>query len=311
VIPADLIPFFQSGHIISGCFSAGGTTQLLLSGPNGILVGEFEKIRDACSGSAVKTTFKTILKVTTNPFPGGNGQLIAADLDGNKITEILSISENGSWKLFRFERGGKEHLSILASGDSDPLKQWNGLKNHVKITPGHFLQKYSMDLLLTVSGVKTKSGYSWGLLRFDPTTRSFISCFSEKQNYQGKTIGLDTLKPEDEIFTGIFDNSGKVKIFRYNRDWRYDLKEIRFNDSTFQVIANMDFTGYEKDFNPKYYEILRLVPAMLINPGITSLLVIGKNCKNKDPKEKECKEFIDIPSLPGTIEVYSIQKTTK
>jgi hypothetical protein len=100
-------------------------------------------------------------------------------------------------------------------------------------------------------------------------------------------------------------------VFRYNRDWRYDLKEIRFNDSTFQVIANIDFTGYEKDFNPKYYEVLRLVPAMLVNPGMASFLVIGKNCKKKDPNEKECKEFTDLPALPGTIQVYTFQNSNK
>ena len=102
-----------------------------------------------------------------------------------------------------------------------------------------------------------------------------------------------------------------MKVFRYNRDWRYDLKEIRFNDSTFQVIANMDFSGYEKDYNPKYYEILRLVPAMLVSPGLTSFLVIGKNCKNKDPKEKECREFINLPVLPEIIQVFSLQKVEK
>ncbi|HZX62530.1 MAG TPA: hypothetical protein VFE66_04885 [Bacteroidales bacterium] len=311
VIPPDLQSFFQSADVITGCFSGGGTAQLLLSGPKGLLVGEFEKIRDACSGNAVKASFKTLWKTTNNPFPAGTGHLIAADLYGNNVTEILTTAADGSWKVFRFDKAKKEPLTVLASGDSDPLKQWNYLQTDFKITPGRFLQKYPQEILLTVSGDKTKPGYSWSLLRFDPASHSFIPCFNEKQNHLGKTIGLDTLKPGDEIFTGTFDNSGKIQVFRYNRDWRYDLKEIRFNDSTFQVIANMDFIGYEKDFNPKYYEILRLVPAMLVNPGLTSFLVIGKNCKKKDPKEKECKEFIDTPELPGIIQVYSLQKTEK
>ena len=311
VIPPDLQSFFQSADVITGCFSGGGTAQLLLSGPKGLLVGEFEKIRDACSGNAVKASFKTLWKTTNNPFPAGTGHLIAADLYGNNVTEILTTAADGSWKVFRFDKGKKEPLTVLASGDSDPLKQWNNLQTDFKITPGRFLQKYPQEILLTVSGDKTKPGYSWSLLRFDPASHSFIPCFDEKQNHLGKTIGLDTLKPDDQILSGIFDNSGKRKVFRYNRDWRYDLKEIRFNDSTFQVIANMDFTGYEKDFNPKYYEILRFFPAMLVNPGLTSFLVIGKNCKNKDPKEKECKEFVDLPALPGTLQVYTLRKTEK
>ena len=311
VIPPDLQSFFQSADVITGCFSGGGTAQLLLSGPKGLLVGEFEKIRDACSGNAVKASFKTLWKTTNNPFPAGTGHLIAADLYGNNVTEILTTAADGSWKVFRFDKAKKEPLTVLASGDSDPLKQWNNLQTDFKITPGRFLQKYPQEILLTVSGDKTKPGYSWSLLRFDPASHSFIPCFNEKQNHLGKTIGLDTLKPGDEIFTGTFDNSGKIQVFRYNRDWRYDLKEIRFNDSTFQVIANMDFIGYEKDFNPKYYEILRLVPAMLVNPGLTSFLVIGKNCKKKDPKEKECKEFIDLPALPGILQVFTLQNTEK
>ncbi len=305
------LEFFQSADILTGCFSGGSTSQILLSGHNGLLLGEFEKPGSTCSRKIIEVSFKTLLNTTNNPFAVRPGKLVAADLDGNKTTEILSTADDGSWKIFRFCKGTKNPWMIMASGKNDPLKQWNSRKYNFRIIPGRFLQKYPRDILLTISMEKSKQSHFWSLLRFDPVSRSFIPVFSEKQNYIGKTIGLDTLKPTDEFFSGIFDNSGKVKIFRYNRDWRYDLKEIRFNDSTFQVIANIDFSGYEKDFDPKYYEILRLFPAMLINPGLTSFLVIGKNCRSRDPKNKECKEFIDIPALPGIISVYSFRKTGK
>lgn len=311
VLSPGLQSLFQSAGILTGCFTGDGNIQVLLYGPKVLVVGEFEKIRDACSGTAVSVSFKPIVQTTDNPFSAGNSHLTAADLDGNKITEILSITENGGWKVYQFEKGGKEPFTVIASGNSDPLKQWNNRQTDFKITTGRFLQKYPRDLLLTVSAEKSKHSYSWSLLRFDPASHSFLPCCGEKQNHFGKTIGLDTLKPGDEIFTGTFEKNGNMKVFRYNRDWRYDLKEIRFNDSTFQVIANMDFSGYEKDYNPKYYEILRLVPAMLVSPGLTSFLVIGKNCKNKDPKEKECREFINLPVLPEIIQVFSLQKVEK
>lgn len=307
-IPRDLQPFFQAPQILAGCFSGAGTRQIVFSGPKGVLIGEFEKVRDACSGSA-RASFKALLKIPFDPFAPGNTHLVAADLDGNNISEILAVSEKGSWKVFRFEKGKTSSLLLLASGE-DPLKLWNGLKTEVGITPGRFLQKYPQEQLLTVSMGKSKHGYSWSILRYDATNRSFISCFNEIQNHLGKTIGPDTLKPSDEFLTGTFDKSGKVKVFRYNRDWRYDLKEIRFSDTTFQVIANIDFAGYEKDYNPKYHEILRLVP-ILVTPGLTSLLVIGKNCKTRDPKDKECREFTDFPGLPGTIQVYGFRNTEK
>jgi hypothetical protein len=310
VIPSDLQPFFRSGDILTGSFTSPGILQLLLSGPGGLLLGEFEKVKDRCSGDAVKTVFKPLLKIPSDPFQTGKGQLIAADLDGNRITEILSVAENGSWKVFRFENP-KGSPALLASGDSDPLKQWNRQKNPCRITAGRFLRNRQQDLLLSVSGGKSKPGPAWTLLRYDPASRTFIPCYGEKQNFLGKTIGPDTLKPGDEFLTGNFDRSGTATVFRYNRDWRYDLKEIRFGDTTFQVVANMDFSGYESDFNPKYYEVLRLVPAMLVTPGLTSLLVIGKNCKSRDPGSHECDEFIDLPDLPGTVQVCTFRNTEK
>jgi hypothetical protein len=310
-IPAGLLTFFQSADIISGYFSGGSTSQILLSGSNGVLVGEFEKPGNPCSGEVTAVSFKTLLNTTSNPFSFKRGQLIPADLDGDKITEILAISEDGSWKVFRFEKGYKDPWMIMASGQSIQFQKWNSQNANFNITAGHFLQKYPQDLLLSISAEKMKPVYTWSILRFDPVSRSFISCFSEKQNYLGKTIGLDTLKPTDKFFTGTFDNSGKVKVFRYNRDWRFDLKEIRFNDTTFQVIANMDFSGYVKDFNPKYYEILSLWPARIIDPELTSLLVIGRNCKTRNPQDKVCKEFAENPALPGTIGIYSCRKKEK
>lgn len=311
VIPPDVQSGIQSAQLLSGCFTGKGSSGLLITGPKGVVIGEFEKIRNACSGNGLTTSFKTLFRIPVSPFYSGKCQLFAADVDGNKTDEILAVGDDGSWKLFRFRQGSKEGLTLLASGGNDPLKQWNTSDHFFKITPGRFLQKYPQDLLLTVYRERSKPGYSWSLLRFDPAGLSFIPCYDEKQNHLGKTFGLDTLKPSDEFLTGSFEKDGRIKVFRYNRDWRYDLKEIRFNDSTFQVLANVDFTGYEKDFNPKYFEILRLVPANLLNSGITSLLVIGRNCGKRDPKTNECKEFTELPALPGTLEIYSLEKAGK
>jgi hypothetical protein len=321
-LPPDVQAYFQSADIITGCFSGGGTTQVILSSPNGIIAGEFDKVKASSEKAAV--SFKTVFKSKDNPFPSLKGQLVSADLDGNISSEILAITSTGSWKIFRFQktengkrktedRGRKteDGFEVIASGNSDQFKVWDPKPENFKITPGRFLQKYQQDILLVVGQPESKNRTAWTLLRFDPIGLTFVPCFSPKQDNLGRTTGLDTLKPGDQFFTGIFDRSGKRKVFRYNRDWRYDLKEIRFNDSTFQVIANMDFTGYDKDFNPKYFELLRIVPGMLITPDLNSFLVIGKNCKKDDSKTKECTEFIDLPELPGAVEVYSIQKQDK
>ena len=309
MIPSDVQSYFQSSNIINGYFSGNGTMQLIFSGPKGLLVGEFERVNDACSGKA-QAKFKILLNSTNNPLITGITHLIAADLDNDKITEVLASNADGSWKIYRLNKGKNVSFTMLASGNSDPQVQWGSNQNNCTITAGRFLQKYPQDLLLTVSKNKSKEGYSWSLLRFNPGTQSFISCLNEK-SILGRTIGRDTLKPSDQFLTGTFDHSGKARVFRYNRDWRYDLKEILFNDTTYQVIANVDFTGYDKDYNPKYFETLRLFPAMLVNSGLTSFVVIGKNHKKNKLNGTDENSFIDRPDLPNTISVYSLKNVVK
>jgi hypothetical protein len=309
IIPPGLQSHFQSSDIITGYFSGNGTMQLILSGPKRLLVGEFEKVSDPCSDKA-QAKFKILLNTTNNPFSYGITHLIPVDLENDKITEILTTTADGSWKIYRLDKSKVLSFKVMASGNSDPQLQWGLSQNNCTITAGRFLQKYPQDQLLTVSLNKTKPRYFWSLLRFDAGTQSFISCLNEKQ-ISGKTIGRDSLKPSDQFITGIFDRSGKVRVFRYNRDWRYDLKEILFNDTTYQVIANVDFTGYDKDYNPKYFGTLRLFPAMLVNPGLNSLIVIGKNHMNKEIKGKDDNSFIGRAALPNTIQVYSFKSVVK
>jgi hypothetical protein len=309
LISTNLQSYFQSSNIINGYFSGNGEMQLILSGPKGLLVGEFERVSDACSGKA-QAKFKILLNSTNNPLFTGITHLIAADVDNDKITEILATNADGSWKIYRLNKGKNVLFTMLASGNSDPQIQWGSNQNNCTITSGHFLQRYPQDLLLTVSKSKSNQGYSWSLLRFNPATQSFISCLNEK-SILGRTIGRDTLKPSDQFLIGTFDHSGKARVFRYNRDWRYDLKEILFNDTTYQVIANIDFTGYEKDYNPKYFETLKLFPAMLVNSGVTSLVVIGKIHKKKELNGIDENSFIDSPALPNTIQVYSFKNVVK
>ena len=307
----DLLTWFRSAGIFKGSFTNDGSDQILLAGDQGVLLGEFGKVSNTCQGKSLETIFKPVLSTRTNPFKTGQDHLFVSDLDGNKHPEILAVSPDGSWKVFRIQNGKNDPFQVLASGAGSPNSQWNSDKMDYMITAGHFLVKYNQDILLTVGKEKGKSAGSFSLFRFDLVKKIFISCFPEKQNNLGKTTGLDTLSPWDEYLTGTFDNTGRTRVFRYNHEWRYDLKEIQFNDSSFRVIANMDFHGYDQDHNPKYFEILRLLPGKLVKPGMTSFLVIGKNCKEHDQNSKECIRFEDQQELPNTIQVYSPGKTEK
>jgi hypothetical protein len=302
VFPADAIPGTNLKTILKGNFTNKNNDQLIGIGLSSAFLLSPEKNKDINPSSGqIKSGAQlkwNSIRISLSENPEIKGTVYsAADLNGDKITELLAVHPDGSWKIYSFSTNPL-HPVIIESGKTGSVAEWNEMKMEMKITVGKFIQKYSQDVILTVFREKGKHGYSFMISRFDQGSRSFISYFPEKQRHLGKTTGSDTLKPTDEFFVGNFDNSGVQKIFRYNRDWRYDLKEIRFNDSTFQVLANIDFTGYEKDHNPKYFESLKIFSGSFLKQSQSSLLLIQKNPANKD-----------FMGLPETIQIYSFSKT--
>jgi hypothetical protein len=315
-IPPDLNSAFKSGKIIPGRYTGTGTTQLLIITETDLLLGAFDPGKDICSsGNDTRSSFKVIwkvplLKAKTLGFKT-EVDPVSNDFDGDKISELITIGKNGSWALLKLGTSPANPINVIASGKENSVQEWQSMDPAFKVISGRFLNNHDQDLILTIFKPVNSRGYSYSLRRFDPVNRQFAPVFPGKQQYSGKTIGLDTLHPDDEFFTGPFDNSGKIKILKYNREWRFDLKEIKFNDSTFQVLANMDFKGYEKDFNPKYFEVLRIIQGSFLNPGTKSLLVIGRNCKTRDPLTKKCSVFQDLPFLPNTLQFYSYPNLKK
>jgi hypothetical protein len=292
--PPEAEKMMGSATILKGAFSGKTNDQLLLIGSNSILLCTPGK---AVNGNQLTWKAGKVILPWITEVKGTT--TVSADLKGDGFSELLAVRPDGTWKIFSF-REGTVHPVITGPGSPALVPGWNADNTEMKISAGKFLQKYSQDLLLTVFREKGKKEYSYSLVRFDPASGTFVSCFTGKNKPMGMTIGLDTLKPTDAFITGIFDNKGPRKVFRYNRDWRYDLKEIQFSDTSFRIIANIDFTGYAGDHNPKYFESLRIQPGMILYPNRPSLLLIQRNPANPGSK-----------ALPDAIQVYSFSNTDK
>jgi len=310
VWPPEVVPYLTAPAIHHGRFLPDVKEQILFSGESGILLGQFETIKKPCNLPSGLTTYFQVLwkssKQAIHNIPAGKGQkLIAADLNGDNQTEILIVSETGSWKLLRFDKHPDGDWKILAEDDHNPVRDWKADNLDCTIFPGRFLPVLKKDILLTVLKNKGSRQFSYSLRKFNPEHAQFDPCFQEKQDYFGKTIGLDTLKPDDQFFTGCLNGKDASDIYCYNRDWRFELKQIRFNDSTFQILCNIDFSGYIQDRNPKYYEDLKMIPGKFVSPDHTSFMVIGRNCKDGSYIGKDCYEYKDVSGLPKFISVYS------
>lgn len=297
-IPKPLTSFFETKMILPGNFTGQANKELLFAGEQQSMLGSFEKIDNSADP---RYRFKVIWQ-GENKNTGGLGpvsgrSLAVGDFDGDNSSELLIISAGGIYQLLRFKMGPvREWISII-NRDKEVPDEWKLPEPSRSLNAGRFVAAVSRDVILTVS--KTSQGhYAWSLRKFDPGSGLFNSCFVSKPENRGKIIGMDTLKPADQFFPGITSPNGEPCFMRYNRDWRFDLKYMRFNDTTYQVMASADFQGYESSRNPKYYEWLKILAGKLVKPGITSILVMaGNNSEIKD--------------LPRTIQVYSGESNLK
>jgi hypothetical protein len=222
----------------------------------------------------------------------------AGDFNGDRRTEILWMAADGSWKLMSFETNSQSGgtWEVMAHDAGNRVSEWNQGTQESGVSVGRFLAGTSSDVVLTVSRNKSSRQYTYTLRKYNASAGKWDPWFSEKQDHAGKTIGLDTLKPSD-TFIPVNVPGGKTAIYRYNRDWRYDLKEIRFNDSTFNILSAVDFHGYDKDQNPKYYESLTLLPGCFLNPATGSVLAFGHVSKVRHYQEI-LPDFVHLYSLP-------------
>ncbi|GEM_PF-4285746 len=65
--------------------------------------------------------------------------------------------------------------------------------------------------------------------------------------------GYDGLSNTSEYFIGNFKSGTPANLLMLDRAWRFDLKLIELNKDHYEIIRNVDFSGFTDYNNPKYY----------------------------------------------------------
>ena len=293
--PAVIASIAPISDLQKGRFMPGKPEQFVVSGEKGWVLCSLDPSGDPCAKSTPQQySIRVLSRSGDHP-----SSLLAGDFTGDQRSAILFVDANGNWKLQRFEPADKAGgtWKIIANGDHSPVAEWNRENYETGLSAGRFLSSQNCDLVLAVTKKKSDGKYSYTLLRLNGGKSGWEPLYREKQHRAGLTIGTDTLKPGDRFLLLPVLGSNPV-VLRYNRDWRYDLKEIRFNDTTFAIRSSVDFHGFEKSCNPKYYESLRLVPGSFLSPGSGSLLVAGKVARDRQ-YQTVLPDFIQIYSFPA------------
>jgi hypothetical protein len=304
--PAGITQMLQGAEILHGSFLR-GTDQVLAIGEKSLSLIGIDGTFNPCAKGNAALKVKEIWTSASVAIGGTNivkGSAVVCDLNGDGISELFVPGKGGSWALFRFDGNG---WTTMAQEDENKIKAWDPALSDFKIFAGKFSEKVNGDVLLTVFTDKLTKKLNYSMVKYAAGEKKFQPVFTACTGNIGRILGPDTLLPGDRFFTGHFMGAPGIQVLRYSREWRYDLKQIRFNDSTFQVLANVDFKGFDLDHNPKYFEILKLVPGRWISPTQASILVIARNCKEKNYRGTECREYENLPYLPNTLQIYSFQ----
>ncbi|MCK9204248.1 MAG: hypothetical protein M0P58_07420 [Bacteroidales bacterium] len=288
-----ITPLGKIKKLLDGKFLSGSNSQFILCTDKKWALIRIEPVSGICSNSGSLQTSLKILWQSDTP----SDRLLCGDFNGDNKTEVLTVGPGGTWKLMAFAPSGNTGgtWKISTDNNSDPIPEWNSQQYEFGMNPGRFIAGSIADVILTVTKEKGTGKPAYTFRKF--TSGYWIPLFSGKQGFVGKIIGLDTLKTTDRFFTLNQQGGSAARIFRYNRDWRYDLKEIRFNDSTFQILSSVDFQGYDKDHNPKYYESLELIPGSFTSPSKPGFMVIGRIAKERQYKNI-LPDFTELYLLP-------------
>lgn len=117
---------------------------------------------------------------------------------------------------------------------------------------------------------------------------------------EGNTLGVDTLKANDNFFVYDTDNNGIDELIVYDDSWRFDMKIIQFKENYFTIEKQVGFNGFQKDLNPKFYEHLNLF-GIKTNDNNFSIMLCGYNLIS----DEQHPYFNKTEDFPETIQLYA------
>ncbi|HNZ43382.1 MAG TPA: hypothetical protein PKN41_08580 [Bacteroidales bacterium] len=104
----------------------------------------------------------------------------------------------------------------------------------------------------------------------------------------------DTLYPDNSFFKCDINNDKIDELLSFSKGWRYDGKWVSFDKSGYVIGANIDFAGYPKDHNPKYFEKLSLVAGNFIEKNTTSVFTLCGSLKNGNSHSMDLSPYVGI-----------------
>jgi Secretion system C-terminal sorting domain/FG-GAP-like repeat len=210
----------------------------------------------------------------------------AGDFDGDGKDELLCTNEAGWWHLYKFTGSAWTYLG--GASPATPYFEGSFLTSQIRpnktvigqfITPNPFTSKKEMIYLANDFNQYVLAYFQDG---------GFYPYF---RNCSNKILGNKPIGGWDEFWGGQFDGDDKLEIIRYNRKWRFDMTTNDFGnrgygwdincnsmgEANFKVNGRVDFTGFNENKNPKYFEKFKPIFGRFTQSNKSSVLLMYYN----------------------------------
>ena len=217
---------------------------------------------------------------------GKNTSITTGNFSGDGKDDLFLVDGEGNYSIKTFSAG----KWITVNSGNVPSAIFN--KSSQQVAGKFFGTRH--DRILSV--YKEKNRMKISLLDFSEKKMKLIPVPDESR--------LDDVFETGERLSVLRSAKGNDEILARNNSWRFELKRISADKNGFYISSTIDFKGYPKDHNPKYYEVLRLLPGNFKGNG-NSLIAIMRNCADEPYYGWHCNEYETVPDLPDAIQLYN------
>lgn len=217
---------------------------------------------------------------------GKISQIEPYQLATKRNKDIALLDESGTLHLLKYEKNNLKSETVAIKPESDPRGY------EYKMVCGQFLNSGKNDNIIVFSRDKKSGRCFYKIFGSDNNLRNFEALV--RGAFDNK---CDTLHPGNSYFTCDFNNDKLDELISFSNGWRYDAKLVSFNKDGYAILANIDFTRYPKDLNPKYYEKQSMVPGNYTEKDTPAIFTFCGSDKSNPVSSDDMTPYIGIFSF--------------